>query len=79
MAEQTTSLCALGAGSRTGSGEFRLNNSHIVFPYYCPGLGNLVHSGALAQMCISSGTLQLDEEDSINLSDPEGIAATKQP
>lgn len=77
MPERPASVCVLGAGSRTGSGEISLSDSDVMFPYYCPGLGKLVRSGPLARMRISSGSLQLDEEDSFNLSDPEGSAATK--
>uniref|UniRef100_A0A4W5RC60 FERM domain containing 7 n=1 Tax=Hucho hucho TaxID=62062 RepID=A0A4W5RC60_9TELE len=77
MPERPASMCVLGAGSRTGSGEISLSDSDVMFPYYCPG--KLVRSGPLARMRISSGSLQLDEgeEDSFNLSDPEGSAATK--
>uniref|UniRef100_W5LLT8 FERM domain containing 7 n=1 Tax=Astyanax mexicanus TaxID=7994 RepID=W5LLT8_ASTMX len=32
-------------------------------PYFCPGLGRMVRSVPLARMRISSGSLQLDEED----------------
>ncbi|XP_034149408.1 FERM domain-containing protein 7 [Esox lucius] len=81
MPERTASVCLLGTGSRTGSGEFSLSDSDsdVVFPYHCPGLGRLVRSGPLARMGISSGSLQLDEEeeDTFNLSDPEGSAASK--
>ncbi|KAL0993889.1 hypothetical protein UPYG_G00115230 [Umbra pygmaea] len=77
--ERTASVCVLGSGSRTGSGEFSLSDSDVVFPYYYPGLGKLVRTAPLARMGISSCSLKLDEEeDSFNLSDPEGSAPMKQ-
>ncbi|KAM6969975.1 FERM, ARHGEF and pleckstrin domain-containing protein 2-like [Aplochiton taeniatus] len=57
-------------GNRAGSGDFSQSDSDsevLLYPYCCPaGLGSL------ARMTISSGSLQLDEqdEDCFNLSDP---------
>ncbi|XP_062866934.1 FERM domain-containing protein 7 [Trichomycterus rosablanca] len=55
--ERPTSLCVLGTSSYSDS------DSDLFYPYYCPALGKVVHSGPVARMRISSGSLQLDEEE----------------
>lgn len=54
--ERPTSLCVLGTSSYSDS------DSDTFYPYF-PALGKVVRSGPLARMRISSGSLQLDEED----------------
>ncbi|XP_067084960.1 FERM domain-containing protein 7 [Osmerus mordax] len=69
-------------GSRTGSGE--LSDSDSVYLSYWPaalrGLGGPGGPGGLARLRVSSGSLQLDEqeEDCLNL-DQEPITAPEQP
>ncbi|XP_036403585.1 FERM domain-containing protein 7 [Megalops cyprinoides] len=74
LPDRPASLCVLGA-----SGSFSDSDSDVLYPYYCPALGKLLHAAPLVRMRISSGSLQLDEEeeeeereeDSFNLSDSE--------
>lgn len=56
LPERPTSLCVLGTSSYSDS------DSDTFYPYF-PALGKVVRSGPLARMRISSGSLQLDEED----------------
>ncbi|XP_076838769.1 FERM domain-containing protein 7 [Brachyhypopomus gauderio] len=76
LPERPTSLCVLGTGTYSDS------DSDPFYPYYCPNLGKVVHSGPLARMRFSSGSLQLDEEegedeeDAFNESDGESSALT---
>uniref|UniRef100_A0A8C1W6M9 FERM domain-containing protein n=1 Tax=Cyprinus carpio TaxID=7962 RepID=A0A8C1W6M9_CYPCA len=56
LPERPTSLCVLGTGSYSDS------DSDTFYPYF-PALGKVVHSGPMARMRFSSGSLQLDEED----------------
>ncbi|XP_030631848.1 FERM domain-containing protein 7 [Chanos chanos] len=75
LPERPTSLFVLGAGS------FSDSDSDPFYPYYCPALGKVVHSGPLARMRFSSGSLQLDEEEGEeeeleNQSDEEKAALT---
>lgn len=57
LQERPTSLCVLGTGSYSDS------DSELFYPCYCPAVGKMVHSGPLAHMRFSSGSLQLDEEE----------------
>ncbi|KAL6481382.1 hypothetical protein MHYP_G00094620 [Metynnis hypsauchen] len=57
LPERPTSLCVLGTGNYSDS------DSDPFYSYYCPALGKVVHSGTLARMRFSSGSLQLDEEE----------------
>lgn len=78
LPERPTSLCVLGTGSYSDS------ESELFYPCYCPAVGKVVHSGPLARMRFSSGSLQLDEEDGeegeedelCNQSDGENTAFT---
>ncbi|XP_026861983.1 FERM domain-containing protein 7 [Electrophorus electricus] len=54
LPERPASLCVLGTGSYSDS------DSDSFYPSYCP---KVVHSGPLARMRFSSGSLQLDEEE----------------
>ncbi|KAJ8389266.1 hypothetical protein AAFF_G00121310 [Aldrovandia affinis] len=68
LPDRPASLCVLGA-----SGSFSDSDPDMLYPYYCPALGRLVHAGPLVRLRLSSGSLQLDEEeeeeeDSFNLS-----------
>lgn len=57
------------------------SDSEAVCSYFCPGLDRMVRSVPLARMRISSGSLQLDEEDeeSLNISDGEKASSTTAP
>ncbi|KAI5090191.1 FERM domain-containing protein 7-like [Silurus meridionalis] len=57
LPERPTSLCVLSTGSYSDS------DSELFYPCYCPAVGKVVHSGPLAHLRFSSGSLQLDEED----------------
>lgn len=57
LPERPTSLCVLSTGSYSDS------DSELFYPCYCPAVGKVVHSGPLARMRFSSGSLQLDEEE----------------
>ncbi|KAG9262111.1 FERM domain-containing protein 7-like [Astyanax mexicanus] len=57
LPERPTSLCMVGTGN------FSDSDSDPFYPYYCPALGKVVHSGPIARMRFSSGSLQLDEEE----------------
>lgn len=57
LPERPTSLCVLSTGSYSDS------DSELFYPCYCPSVGKVVHSGPLARMRFSSGSLQLDEEE----------------
>lgn len=57
MPDRPTSLCVLGTSSYSDS------DSELFYPYYCPALGKVLHSGPVARMRISSGSLHLDEEE----------------
>ncbi|TSK17764.1 FERM domain-containing protein 7 [Bagarius yarrelli] len=57
LPERPTSLCVLGTGSYSDS------ETELFYPCYCPAVGKMVHSGPLARMRFSSGSLQLDEEE----------------
>lgn len=78
LPERPTSLCVLSTGSYSDS------ESELFYPCYCPAVGKMVHSGPLARMRFSSGSLQLDEEEGeegeddevCNQSDGENIAFT---
>ncbi|ROJ62472.1 FERM domain-containing protein 7 [Anabarilius grahami] len=50
------------------------SDSDAVCSSYCPGLSRLVRSGPLARMRISSGSLQLDEEEHLS-SNEKGTAS----
>nr|XP_023651889.1 FERM domain-containing protein 7 [Paramormyrops kingsleyae] len=75
LSERPASLCVLGAES------FSDSDSELIYPYYCPTLGMLVSTAPLACMRLSSGSLQLDEEeedeggDPIKLIDTDGAKA----
>ncbi|XP_067279945.1 FERM domain-containing protein 7 [Pseudorasbora parva] len=51
------------------------SDSDAVCSFYCPGLGRLVRSGPLAHMRISSGSLQLDEDELHSFSNEEASAS----
>ncbi|XP_060716331.1 FERM domain-containing protein 7 isoform X2 [Tachysurus vachellii] len=78
LPERPTSLCVLSTGSYSDS------ESELFYPCYCPAVGKMVHSGPLARMRFSSGSLQLDEEEGeegeedevCNQNDGENIAFT---
>ncbi|XP_066518151.1 FERM domain-containing protein 7 [Hoplias malabaricus] len=57
LPDRPTSLCVLGTGNYSDS------DSDPFYPYFCPALGKVIHSGPLARMRFSSGSLQLDEEE----------------
>lgn len=57
LPERPTSLCVLSTGSYSDS------DSELFYPCYFPAVGKVVHSGPLARMRFSSGSLQLDEEE----------------
>ncbi|XP_048883570.1 FERM domain-containing protein 7-like [Brienomyrus brachyistius] len=73
LSERPASLCVLGAGS------FSDSDSESVYPYYCSTLGMLLSTAPLACMRLSSGSLQLDEEDEggdpFKLTDNDGAKA----
>lgn len=64
LSERPASLCVLGAGS------FSDSDSELVYPYYCHTLGMLISTASLACMRLSSGSLQLDEEEEDEGGDP---------
>lgn len=46
-----------------GTSSYSDSDSELFYPCYCPAVGKVVHSGPLARMRFSSGSLQLDEEE----------------
>ncbi|MBN3301250.1 FRMD7 protein, partial [Amia calva] len=59
--DRPNSLCVM---DRFGAGtDFSDSDSDSIYPYYYPILGKLVKATPLARMRISSGSLQLDEEE----------------
>uniref|UniRef100_W5NA99 FERM domain containing 7 n=1 Tax=Lepisosteus oculatus TaxID=7918 RepID=W5NA99_LEPOC len=75
--DRPTSLCVMDRYAAGGT-DFSDSDSDIIYPYYYPILGKLVKAAPLARMRISSGSLQLDEEeeDFFNISDCEGAKSS---
>ncbi|XP_041075662.1 FERM domain-containing protein 7-like [Polyodon spathula] len=61
-ADRRNSVCTTEryVGSGTDGSD---SDSDIIYPYYYPVLGKLVKAAPLARLRVSSGSLQLDEED----------------
>lgn len=78
--DRPASMCYVGGGGSTGSRaelSHSDSDSEVMCPFYCPALATLGRTGPLARMRISSGSLQLDEEeeDTVNLGEAERAGA----
>ncbi|XP_030649130.1 FERM domain-containing protein 7 [Chanos chanos] len=79
LPERPSSVCVSGGGGGCrGETSHSDSDSDTFCPFYCPGMDRLVRPGPLARMRISSGSLQLDEEeeDSLNPAEKEGDSTT---
>ncbi|RXM91692.1 FERM domain-containing protein 7 [Acipenser ruthenus] len=74
-ADRTNSLCTTERYISSGT-DGSDSDSDIVYPYYYPVLGKLVKAAPLARLRVSSGSLQLDEEDEDSFNNGDCAGAT---
>ncbi|MGH0130453.1 UNVERIFIED_CONTAM: hypothetical protein FKN15_059912 [Acipenser sinensis] len=74
-ADQSNSLCTTERCISSGT-DGSDSDSDIVYPYYYPVLGKLVKAAPLARLRVSSGSLQLDEEDEDSFNNGDCAGAT---